>query len=172
MIFIINNILIIFMMSSEQKSQLEERDRKLHETCLVVQSFYRKRKREGKHKCWYRNGQICIQAHYLNYREEGRYESWHYNGRPMERAFFRDGKIEGEYKSWWCGNGSLGVYYFYRNEKVVMNFMQNNKRKILLRLKNRLLARNNLLDTFLITDLRGSCLQGAVPAPLTPRSFH
>ena len=75
---------------------------------------YKKGKKDGVHKSWYRNGQIEAQGDYKNGKEIGVHNGWWINGQIYSEDFYVDGIKEGK-SIRWHENGNKRFESNYKN---------------------------------------------------------
>ena len=70
--------------------------------------------RNGEHKTYYPNGQLCTHCYHVNDERHGEYKTYYSNGQLSEHCYYVNDKLHGEYKDYY-GNGQLDMDCYYVN---------------------------------------------------------
>lgn len=124
---------------------------------LIEQSFYRSGRLEGCRKFWRETGTPWTRSFYLNGILEGQCKSWYENGKIKALEFYRNGEINGERKIWHV-NGGLWLRHFWKDNQIIDYNFTWKKKKIFLKLKERLYFRVKFSTIdFIIPDPERLC---------------
>ncbi len=93
---------------------------------LLIQSYYKEGKLEGKCKMWHRGeegqskGQLNLYTYWKEGKKEGEHKSWFDNGKLNLQCYYKEGKLDGEFKQWWddiSENEQLQIQCYYKEGK-------------------------------------------------------